>query len=233
MDFSTYTGSKMILDQSGLQPIGFLVNDCVINFTGFWTIHNIKVVTTQESARELTCQPYKQDLFGGQYNNNSSVTASDLNNNHNYVLSRTNLSLTTKSLDLYGYPVEIVSISKEFQTSNTSLWNDTIPFNRIDRKIEIKNRGYADKSNLKFARNLQLKKENFFLCINDNDQIKQSRDFEGFKYLRPTHFLVWMVFDGYIKRQKAVWAYEKMRKKDPRWVKRGENFKDIFKKLKK
>jgi hypothetical protein len=37
-----------------------------------------------------------------------------------------------------------------------------------------------------------------------------------------------MVLDGYIKKQKAVWVYEKMRKKDPQWVEKRTHFKNLL-----
>lgn len=231
MDFSIYPNSTMILDQSGQQQIGFLIAECKIDIYKFWREKNIEAISTTMSANELKYQANQPNLFGINSSVSNSVTPTDLNDKQEYVLSSANGSLTKKELDYNGFPVKVVANSEESKTFKTPFWNTTIYYQRIIRKIENKKRGYADKSNLNFARNLQQKKEKFFLSVNDNDQIKQSENFEGFKYLRPVYFLVWMVTDNYITRQKAVWAYEKLKKENSQWVEKGLNFKDIFKKL--
>ena len=79
-------------------------------------------------------------------------------------------------------------------------------------------RSKADISNIYLARILSSQGKNFFIFTNDKDQITQSK-IEGFKYMRPIQFLVWMVKDKYITRQKkyitrqkAVWIFEKTKK---------------------
>ncbi|MFH1048550.1 MAG: hypothetical protein V1732_02710 [Patescibacteria group bacterium] len=227
MDFLDYENLTMIPDQSGLQQAEFWKVSCKIDIENFLAKNNIKIITTSESVKELAQQPYKPDLFSGHYDHETTITASGFNNKQNYVLSRSNTSLTVKELDNDGYNAEVVDISKESQTFEPLLWDASLAFGRMLRKTERKNKGYADISNVYLARYLRQNGINFFLFANDKDQINQFR-FEGFKYLRPADFLVWMVKDNCITRQKAVWAYEKMRKKDPQWVKKGENFKDIL-----
>ncbi len=218
--------STAIIDQSGNQRIDFFTEKCKIDVYYFLEKKDVSFVATIESAKELTYHTKEPNLFSI---NNNSITSAALNNGQEYVLS--DGSLIKKELNPDGYPVTIIANTEETKTFQTPLWNGSFSYRRIIRKIEKNKRGYADKSNLELAHNLQEKKENFFLLINDNDQIKQAENFEGFKYLRPLGVLVWMVKDNYITRQKAVWAYEKMKKEDPGGAIKGVNFKDIYKKL--
>ncbi len=228
MDFSSYTNSIRISDQSGEQQAEFLSVSCKIDIQGFWKKNDIKSAITPESREELFFQAYNQNLFGvSRDEKNNLSTTSCLDDKKECVWSRANGSLTYKELDYDGYETVVMSYNEE---TKTSLWNALPSFKKMVRKIERKKRGYADVSNVYLSRDLRQKEENFFLFTNDKEQINQA-NFEGYKYLRPVYLLVWMVADSYIKRQKAIWAYEKMKNHNLQWVEKGVNFKDIYKNL--
>lgn len=227
-DFYSYTDSTMILDQSGRQQINFIIFNCEINVYNFFEGKKIKIVATTDSANEFyeaDKKINKPDLFS-EYDK-TSATVSSFDDGQSYVFSQTNGSLTRKELDYSGCSVEIVAVSKESQTTQSSLWDIATPISRIIRKVERKKRGNGDKSNIYLARNLKQQKKNFFLLANDQDQIEQF-EIEGYKYLRPTDLLVWMVLDEYVKKQKAVCTYEKIVEKDPRWTKKDTHFKNLL-----
>jgi len=221
MDFLEYENSTAILDQSGVQQLGFFVSQCSVEVYKFMEIKNITLSATPKSSRELSYQAYDQNLFSGDY----SSTLSDANNKQNYILSRTNCSLTLKELDNKGYPITIVSISNDKNNFQSLLWDSSHSFKRMKNN----KRSNADISSIFLARNLALNGVKFFCFSNDSDQINQFR-IEGYKYLRPSDFLTWMVKDNYITRQKGVWCYEKAKKHNLRWMEKNRKFSDILNK---
>jgi len=209
--FEKYENSYAILDQSAWQQVEFWRVSCDLNIYPFLKNKGIKVIATTESAQELSYQSYQPDLLSGHF----SGTSTNSGDKDNYILSSTNGSLTTDNLDFGGYRIEISNSIQEINNKDLfqpSLWDSTSAFQRMKRNKRSK----ADISNIYLARILSNQGKNFFVFTNDGDQVKQS-EIEGFKYMRPIEFLVWLVKDEYITRQKGVWIFEKMKKHDPRW----------------
>jgi hypothetical protein len=216
MDFCTYENSKLIPDQSAWQIVAFWISNEKIDVYQFLNSKNIQISTTASAAAELCYQTCKPNLFG------TSITSSELSCKQNFVLSSANGSLTSPDLDR-GLPAKVeepMSCPKEQQRP---LWDSMSSFRRMERN----KRGRADVSNIYHCRRLFGMKERFFLFTNDKDQIKQSV-IEGFRTMRPQSLLVWMVKEKYITRQKAVWAYEKTTKRDPRWTITGLKFRNLI-----
>lgn len=220
MNFSEYENSYMILDQSAWQQVEFWMTACNLNVYSFLRNKNIQATLTSDSVGELGYQAYSQNLFSGY-----SETATIFNKERDFVLSIVNGSLTRESRDLYGYHVGSIintheCIGNKYQLP---LWDSSTAFQRMKKN----KRSGADISNIHLARYFTNQRNNFFFFINDNDQITQAQ-IEGFKYMRPSSLLVWLIEEGYIRKQKAVWVYEKVKKHDPRWVKQNTAFRDVF-----
>lgn len=220
MDYSIYENSKMIPDQSGWQQMCYLMSNRKVDIYSFLDSKNIEIVTTQYSAKELVYQAYSPDLFSGHYDDVS--TTASVNDEQNYVLSSTNGSLTHDDFDNDGYLLKVISVTTEEKTSQLSLWNSSATFQKLKRN----KRSFADISNIYLARYLSETGENFFILLNDKNQIAQFK-IEGYKYLRPSDILIWMERDNYIKNQKAVWCYEKIREHDSRWTKKDLSFRNL------
>jgi len=228
--FGEYENSYAILDQSAWQQVEFWHISCSLNIYPFLESKRIEIITTSESAQELSYQSYQPDLLSGHFSETATISGDKVN----YVLSTTNGSLTRSDLDINGYKVAVSNNIQEINNERSyqlSLWNLTVAFQRMKRNKRSK----ADISNIYLARILSSQGKNFFIFTNDKDQITQSK-IEGFKYMRPIQFLVWMVKDKYITRQKkyitrqkAVWIFEKTKKHDPQWIdKRRPNFKEYY-----
>lgn len=209
MDFSKYSNSICIPDQSAWQSINNLKSEHNVLVIDFFNSKNISLEVSKESGYEITHQEWGMNLFGI-----SNSTASGLQDDKNYVISRTNGSLTYKELEPYGKDVHVTSsIINEKTTADMNknfqplLWESSNFYQRMERKAIRKNK-WADSSNIKLARNLRENREIFFLYVSDHDQINQC-NLEGFDYLEPHLLLLWMEREKFVKPQKNAWIFKK------------------------
>jgi hypothetical protein len=216
MEYSQLKNTVMIPDQSAWQQVAFSLPD--IDVYKFFSDNLITIMTTSDSARELSYQAYNQTLFGGQYIN--TVTSSDQNSKQNCVLSSSNGSLTYANLDT-GYNVDVLD-PFAFHVSQ-SLWDTS----RVMEKLKRSKRGWADVSNIYLGRVLNGIGRDFFIFTNDQNQIKQIK-IEGFKYLRPDQLFSWMCEERFIDPRKGGWNFRKRKIHNQQWVERYKKFKDIL-----
>jgi hypothetical protein len=222
MEYGKYESSMMIADQSAWQQVEFWMTSCNINIFDFLENKNITIIATTNSVQELAFQAHNPNLFSG-HRREQSITSSESSDGMSYVLSSTNGSLTFKELDSHGLDINIFPINNRFDGRGQKLlWDNSPSFKRIENN----RRSNVDISNIYLARRLVKEGKKFFIFANDNDQITQAH-IEGFSVLRPSRLLKWMVKESYIKNQKAVWAYEKTRKHNPRSIVKEKNFKDL------
>jgi len=224
-DFKKYEKSILIPDQSAWQQVSFWYTQCdVKNIKQFLSDKDIQVITTSNSASELTKQIYNPNLFGCDLEN--TITFSGANPKE-LVISEINFVPTTYPVGDFDIKVWKVQLEKKPYYQQV-LWDSTPSFQRLLRNKKSK----ADISNIFLARDLSHQGKKFFIFTNDNDQIKQYQ-IEGFSYMRPIGMLLWMLEDGYINsRQKLVWVYEKMKKHNVRWVPKNTSFKNLCQTIK-
>lgn len=215
----------MIIDQSASQQVGFtLTQSNPINVFGFLEQQQITVCAPIEAKNELGYQVYKPNLFSGVYSDDgSSITSSEGNNfsNTNYVLSRTNGSLTPASLQPEGFSVILVESNSLYSSTfggQLCLWDASPIMQRLLRN----KRSLVDHANIILARFFQNKGINIFIFVNDQKQIEQLK-YEGIKYLRPDKLFSWMCEIGYIDPRKGAWNFKKRRDHNNRWTKPGVN----------
>ena len=212
MDFSEYKNSTVAIDQCAQEQFYSWKKDYNVDVFYFLENKGCSFVATQQSFQELIDNRMQNSLFSSYLATQVQSSPQTIDYN-NITISKTDSSITSGFFD-NGYKLKIESIN--MQSSQTTLWDNYAPFRRAAKSD-------ADKSNIYYAR----ENNNCWVATNDSDQIKAIK-LTSNHCLRPTDLLVWMVNDSYITRQKAVWVYEKMRKKDPAWVPKDTTFAMYF-----
>lgn len=215
MDFNnTYQNCVVLFDRSGHEPICFMQKECSIDTLGFLNGKNCTFASTEQSLNQLSYQT-QQSSIGGFLAEQTSSGAQHIDYN-NFSISKTDGGVVLGSFN-NGYPLKIVSIN--LQKQQTTLWDSYHPFIKSAASD-------ADKSNIYFIR------ENRYcwLLSNDTDQNESIKLLRG-HCLRPVDLLVWMVDDSFIKRQKAVWVYKRMKEKDLAWIPKRVTFAEYFKRV--
>lgn len=225
MDYSTFKNSIIIPDQSAWQHVGFTLSQPnPIDVLGFLKKQQITVYIPVEAKNELGCQIYKPNLFSGVNSDVNSLTTLENSLNTNYVLSRTNGSLTPANLQPDGFNVTVIESNSLYSSTfggQLSIW-DTTP---MMQKLLKNKRSLVDHANIILARCLQKEGKNVFVFVNDQEQIEQLK-FEGIKYLRPDKLFAWMCKDGYINPIKGSWNFRKRRAHNNRWTEPNSIFRD-------
>lgn len=157
----------MVPDQSALQQIGFtLAQPHPINVFEFLSQQEIAIYIASEAKSELGFQACKSNLFSGTHINNSTSLGNDSTVKPDYVLSRTNASLTPSHLQPDGFPVTMVESNSLYSATfggQMLLWDATTTM----RKLLRNRRSPVDPTNINLARCLQQKGENAFVFLND------------------------------------------------------------------
>ena len=200
-DFKKYEKSILIPDQSAWQQVSFWHTQCdVKNIKQFLSDKDIQVITTSNSASELTKQIYTPNLFGCDLENTITFSGA---NPKKLVISEINFVPTTYPVGDFDIKVWNVQLEKK-PCYQPLLWDSTPSFRRLLRNKKSK----ADISNIFLARDLSHQRKKFFIFTNDNDQIKQCQ-IEGFSYMRPIIMLLWMLEDGYINSKQKLDGFMK------------------------
>jgi hypothetical protein len=206
--FEEYENSILIPDQSAWQQVCFWYTKCNLRNIGqFLNENGIQIITTSDSANELTKSIYNPNLFNCDWEN--TITSSQV------VPKR----LTISAIDFVPttHPVGDLSIQiwqiflEEEHSYQPPLWNFAPSFQRMLK------RSRADISNILLARYLQKEKKKFFIFVNDNDQISQCK-LEGFRYMRPLTMLRWMLKCKYLTKRRFELICEEMKKHNSQWL---------------
>lgn len=214
MNSDCYKNSSVVLDESALEQLCYWKKDCDVDGFNFLKDKGCSFVATQQSFQELVDNPTQNNLFSSHLTTQVQSNPQTIDYN-DVIISKTDNSITLSSFD-DGHKLKIESVN--IGPSQTNLWDNYVPFVRAAKSD-------ADKSNIYYAR----ENANCWVLTNDSDQIK-AIELTSNHCLRPTDLLVWMVYDSYIKKQKAVWVYEKMGKRDRAWVPKNTTFTQYFKK---
>lgn len=192
----------------------------------------IRVATSIAGSKELSYQPYQTDLLHDDSvtlgNSLPKITTAGNEEVREYVFSRTNGSLTSRDSDPSGIPVFIESMTCQSET-RASLWDTSSFMKRILHNTRSSTLGSTptDVENIRQARYYRDQGIKAFVFLNDETQIKQL-SLEGFDYLRPDDLFVWMVKEGYITLQKAVWNFRKRKEHNSCWTTPGKSFREIW-----
>ena len=206
--FEEYENYILIPDKSAWQQVCFWYTKCNLRNIGqFLNENGIQIITTSDSANELTKSIYNPNLFNCDWEN--TITSSQV------VPKR----LTISAIDFVPttHPVGDLSIQiwqiflEEEHSYQPPLWNFAPSFQRMLK------RSRADISNILLARYLQKEKKKFFIFVNDNDQISQCK-LEGFRYMRPLTMLRWMLKCKYLTKRRFELICEEMKKHNSQWL---------------